>query len=303
MLHFKFDEGLDNLDIYLMKGVKVDDLLIPEGTLLGHTDKPRLTWDPGRINSDNDLYKVIINQLFGAGRVIIEYDNLPIAWLTPGLFPPSIDSLFFMKTFKDKGYLDRNFQSIIDVGTGTGVNGLYLAKNNANIKSALLIDYQDASKDVLINTKLNGLEGKIRFIQGDGLIKELPFVDLIIANPPYIPETTEMESARGSKVNPYQGVSLIKHVIDNYDKFSDRLLMQVSSVCDKELEEFNQNHTVEVINSMRVPARFTFLSKEHRAYLVESDRLRVNNPEEFIQYATDNNGEWPFQELKVLRYY
>ncbi len=296
-LYFKFDSELKNLDIYLI-GKNQEKL--------GHTDNPHLTWDPDKIEGKKD----IIKKLFGPGNTIINYDNLPIVWLSDKLFPPSIDSMFLMKTLKEKGYLEKDIKSVIDIGTGTGVNGLYLLKNNPYIEKAYLTDYQpEALNNVFVNSKINGLIDKIifglgdcfdikEFYSNDGIynLKSLPKADLIIANPPYIPETPEMKKERGDKVNPYQGTDLIKKLINGYEKYGKELILQVSSVCEKEASLNGK-----LIAEMDVPARFTFLTPEHRKFLVEKGYMSIEKPSEFILRAT-NNGEYPTQTLKIYSF-
>lgn len=303
MLEFQFDRALENLDIYLLKDSKINNQIINKGTLLGHTDKPRLTKDYKKIKSENGLFKELIKKLFGPGKVVVKYDEFPITWVSKGLFPPSIDSTFLMKTLKEH-YSNNEYNKIIDVGTGTGVIGLYLLKNNPNIKSAILTDYQNqAAIDVGLNAKINNLEDKIEFIKGNGLSVKLPRADLIISNPPYIPETPGMKKARKEKVNPYQGTDLIENLIKNYSKTGSELLLQVSSICEKEVKEFNEkyNENPEEVITINVSARFTFLQPEHREYLVNSKKISVNNTEEFIEKSTDNN-QWPMHELIILKY-
>ena len=83
--------------------------------------------------------------------------------------------------------LKEEFYSALDIGTGTGCIQIALAKNKKAVISAI-----DISNNALLvarkNAKINGVE--INFIHQDILISnDLPKVDIIVSNPPYVLES------------------------------------------------------------------------------------------------------------------
>ena len=83
--------------------------------------------------------------------------------------------------------LKEEFSSALDIGTGTGCIPIALAKNKKAVISAI-----DISNNALLvarqNAKINGVE--INFIHQDILISnDLPKVDIIVSNPPYVLES------------------------------------------------------------------------------------------------------------------
>ena len=82
--------------------------------------------------------------------------------------------------------LQENFNSAMDIGTGSGCIPIVLAKNTKAQISAIDIS-ENALKVAKQNAKINGV--KINFIQQDILVaSSLKKVDLIVSNPPYVLE-------------------------------------------------------------------------------------------------------------------
>lgn len=91
-----------------------------------------------------------------------------------------------------------NFHSVLDIGTGTGCIAITLKKELSNAELTAL----DKSSEALALAKKNAadLDATINFIETDFLsdqIFELPTYDLIVSNPPYIPETEKKNMEAG----------------------------------------------------------------------------------------------------------
>ena len=89
-------------------------------------------------------------------------------------------------------------ESVLDIGTGTGLLSLMLAQKNIEIKiDAIEID-KDAAEQAQGNAELSPWKEQINIVQGD--VKGLSFekeYDLIITNPPFY--ENEIRSASDSK--------------------------------------------------------------------------------------------------------
>jgi release factor glutamine methyltransferase len=82
-----------------------------------------------------------------------------------------------------------------DIGTGSGCLALSLAAHGLDIQAT------DVSADALAlaseNAVMNGLQAKLRFAQGSLLQPVTGMLDLIVSNPPYIPEGTALQPEVG----------------------------------------------------------------------------------------------------------
>jgi len=120
---------------------------------------------------------------------------------------------------------NNNTKNIIELGTGSGVIIVSLACEQEN-NEYYATDYsENAIKIAKINADKYGLKNKIQFIIGDWIkpFKFAPVFDLIISNPPYIPDA-DINNLQKEIVN-YEpkialeggtdGLNSIKNIIQN----------------------------------------------------------------------------------------
>jgi release factor glutamine methyltransferase len=84
---------------------------------------------------------------------------------------------------------------VVDVGTGSGAIAITLAKEESNMQ----VDATDISEEALTVARQNAenLEAKVHFVAGDmlkPLIESGKKYDILVSNPPYIPEEEYVES-------------------------------------------------------------------------------------------------------------
>lgn len=117
----------------------------------------------------------------------------PLAELIVGGFEPWLDA----------GHL----KSAVDVGTGSGCLAIVLAHYHPE----LVVDAVDVSEAALRlaadNCRLHGMEGRVRLVRSD-LLADLPEgrYDLILANPPYVPESSMATLPREFRWEPRLGL-------------------------------------------------------------------------------------------------
>lgn len=99
---------------------------------------------------------------------------------------------------------------VIDLGTGSGVIPLILAKKT-KVKELIGVEIQEEMADMAKRTvRINGLQKKIKILLGD--VKELhksyetESFSVVITNPPYIP-------VKNGKINPKEEKAIARHEI------------------------------------------------------------------------------------------
>ena len=105
------------------------------------------------------------------------------------VYEPAEDSFLFAENLP----VERS-RTIVDVGTGCGILAIAAAKNAERVVAVDLNPY--AIHCALRNAKLNGVIGKMDFIQGDllGAVTQYEKFDLILFNAPYLPVENRDES-------------------------------------------------------------------------------------------------------------
>lgn len=210
-------------------------------------------------NNRNYMVQTFKNRLIQQkfGKFIYYWLNKTNVW------PPSIDSLLFIKTIAEKkAFFDKKigFKRILDVGTGTGFLGMELSKLFPEIEE---IYYTDLSPTCLVFTLLNlqvnrpnlkshqkhivhwaiNLPPKEIFPSSAYLNK----LDLIICNPPYIP-TWGVETTADTM--PVAGLMLMRNLLTQFPSLSSNLLIGCSNISKSFLDDFFREgqHEVQLKN-------------------------------------------------------
>jgi len=112
----------------------------------------------------------------------------------PGVFRPPSDSWLLAETVRDGG-LARG-ASVLDVFTGSGVLAIAAAQAGASDVTAVDISRR-AVLTARLNARLNGV--RVRAVRGDVFEPVAGRrLDLILANPPYVPGESDVLPARGA---------------------------------------------------------------------------------------------------------
>jgi len=155
------------------------------------------------------------------------------------VYEPAEDSFLFAENLP----VERS-RTIVDVGTGCGILAIAAAKNAERVVAVDLNPY--AIHCALRNAKLNGVIGKMDFIQGDllGAVAQYEKFDLILFNAPYLPVESRDESwLSRSWSGGKSGREVIDRFIDQVPEHlnsNGRMLMMQSSLSsvDKTLQRF-----------------------------------------------------------------
>jgi release factor glutamine methyltransferase len=148
---------------------------------------------------------------------------------------------------KSAAWLEKLFQpeiSILDIGTGSGIIAVCLAKRFKNAKLKAV----DISREALVwaekNAKNHHVSHQIQFENADGIdiLKSTENFDLIVSNPPYVsdedfeilPEEVKNFEPSQALKGGHEGLEIIREII----KYSSRALNQNGAL----IFEFGGNH-------------------------------------------------------------
>ncbi len=148
--------------------------------------------------TSNPPPKLGISEIFSWHNFVVEIDGIEIFFNQIFEWPPSIDSLFFVETL-DNHFADNlcNVKNVWDVGCGTGIIGVSIAKKYQNVELLLLSDL-DRKKGLLskwnanynLRQRLTQQTIRYKFMTGEGLScnEQNRRYDLLVCAPPYLPE-------------------------------------------------------------------------------------------------------------------
>ncbi len=161
--------------------------------------------------------------------------------------------------------------AILDIGTGSGCIAVVLAR----YLSQATVHAWDVSAEALRVAKLNAEKNDVQvfFSHADILSGRYPcrFFDLIVSNPPYIPESEKAEMARNVlDFEPYQALFVANDdALIFYDKISDFALeyLNEGGLLFFEISNRRGNEVVELLRRKR------FGSVELRKDISGNDRM------------------------------
>jgi len=117
----------------------------------------------------------------------VEFYGLTFSVNKDVLIPRQETEILIETVLKD---VDKEAQlKILDIGTGSGIIAIALAKNLSNAKIFALDKSAEALAVARQNAETNGVENKITFLQNDILSSSFPIngkLDIIVSNPPYV---------------------------------------------------------------------------------------------------------------------
>jgi hypothetical protein len=296
--------------VTIEKGFKKLELKNHSGKIV-RINKPRLMWECscyGKIRKNKHncpIHKGFskvsaaknFTKDFRNGLVLIRYDNLKIFWVNKkDLWPPSIDSFNLIENLKAEGYHKKKINSVLDIGAGTGFLGIWLSKNNKSIRK---VDFSDWLLLPLFFSKanmiFNSLETKSNYLLGlntswFSYSRIRKKYDIVICNPPYLPELGFDKIGKESTVAGTQLlISIIKHGLEIGKEviisFSDIVLPEAHAAAHAAgvtLNKFGTSHTV----PFRVP--IALRQKGYMEKLVNERKLVEKKDTDFRFWHTIN---------------
>ena len=264
MAHDKDEEGNRIYTYPKDKTLHVVD--IPNPVLV--TDRYKIHQIPEYITRET------VHTLFDSPFITIDYDDVKMdfeKFKYPGVWSPSIDTLFFCRVLKDGNFKD--YSSMIEVGSGPWFIAKYMGEKNQNLENIVLNDINTHAETYFHD---HYTDPRFSFHVWDAKqYMEAQKFDIIACNPPYIPRPRSIDD------NPYEWLSLPIYLIQNIDKIltdNGKLFLNLSSLSFPIMDEFLENPDIIVkkLDSIEVPLKvFNVLNNpEWMDYLVQEKWLK-----------------------------
>jgi tRNA1(Val) A37 N6-methylase TrmN6 len=227
----------------------------------------------GELGTDNPVLRDTVFALYGSSHRTTLYDDVSLEFEQdkyPGVWGPSIDTLFFCRALRALEISERSVA--VEIGCGSGFIGKYLLEKFDALDS---VSFVDMNPMAVACAKACTQDERARFFAGDGLafLDGHP-ADLVVCNPPYIPRPKSIDD------NAYEGVHLLVQLIERaqtYLRPGGRLLLNLSSLSLNIARQAMDRVSAQGVElaSMEVPLKvFNVLNNaQWRQYLVEHHGL------------------------------
>jgi methylase of polypeptide subunit release factors len=207
----------------------------------------------------------LIAARFLSSVVSFKWRGISILWQKgPELWAPSIDVIYLLRSLEKAGVFTNNYQSVMDLGCGTGIIGCFLAVKNPNIRR---VYFSDWLMTPLVYSAINlGRNLKDRQLYAGfclGLdtswttsnLADDRF-DILVCNPPYLPILPGFEKLKLSST--VAGTDLLEHIISNAPHLAEEVYVCFSKTAQPEAllaAERSGRKLVPISEPMDVPFR------------------------------------------------
>jgi transcriptional regulator with XRE-family HTH domain len=151
--------------------------------------------------------------------VELRYRNTKILWRqSRQLWPPSIDTVLTLRNLQAVGVIQSGTESVLDLGCGTGMLGICIARQNHSVHRLGLADWLLTPllhAALNANHNLNSLPVQARLHLGlfedwvtEGLGERY---DVLVSTPPYLPVADGFSQVRAE--SPVAGTELINFIV------------------------------------------------------------------------------------------
>ena len=232
----------------------------------------------------------------GFGKIFtkIHYDDVEFLWFQhESLWPPSIDTFVMMEKLRQSTQLlSASIPVVVDIGTGTGALGIWLASKNHSVSQLYMSDWLCTPLFLArVNAEMNRKKTNLRDIQiGVALNSRMNFdiydesfktkdkADVLLCNPPYLPIWKNFREL--GQVQTTMGTELLTEIIIESLDYSKRSFVNYSALVQPEVDEAIHGKSIELIKlgepvlvPFRVPIALSNL--EYLSALIEERGLEV----------------------------
>lgn len=196
--------------------------------------------------------KVTFNDVpfFGKRFTKIHYDGNEFLWFQhKSLWPPSIDTFIMMEKLRNfSAVLEGDNKVVVDIGSGTGALGIWLASNNHSIKELYMSDWlfsplflsrinadRNRDKTQLRNIEIDlALNSRMNFAIYDEKFGGNKLADILVCNPPYLPVPDGFEELAAEQTT--MGTELLTDIIKYGGNYSKRVFVSYSHLVQPEVD-------------------------------------------------------------------
>jgi methylase of polypeptide subunit release factors len=260
---------------------------------LQFTSQPIIVRDPVVISNDHLGFNVTQTHF-------ISYDTISMVYKLVGgatFMKPSVDTILMLKALKDLFSKGQPVFRAIDVGSGSGLIGKYIAKKAPGTGpiEVTLIDIDPRAKEFAESPEAsmptqghNERPVKINYLVGDAIahLQTHKDYDLIVSNPPYIPTIAETQSHEKLPItdpNFWEGTGLITHLIEELPRFNKdvHLVLVVTSLSlkgkrvEKAINELDNAYDFRILVEREVAWKASFAGGGKTAHLLASDKEKT----------------------------
>ncbi len=241
---------------------------IPDPTLLSPT---------AEISTLPSTLRDIVLNLYSYGLRLTEFNGVVAEWdgsIDKNVWGPSIDTIVFIYALLINNVFGPDVKSIGEVGTGGGMISKAARMFCPNLESITASDIVRKALECMKRNIAPVLgDTDLQTIRGKG-IKQFGKVDLLLENPPYLPE----KEASG-EIDPYRGLGLIHETLrEGKDHLNPggKALINYSSCAAKEVDVWIEEYGWEkrVLFTIDVPLKIN----------------RVNEDPEWLEFMLEHGG-------------
>jgi NAD kinase/predicted RNA methylase len=227
----------------------------------------------------------IIFNLYRYGNYITEMNGVLIEWESAkdvNVWGPSIDTILFLFTLLKHNLFNVEIEIVGDVGTGSGMLAKAAVIYCPKLKRLEISDIEENALDCASrNIRPTFKKGMVLVSMPFPGISRFGKVDLLLANPPYLPKRKSQET------NPYEGTGLIRKIISKglahlTDNPKAAVVINYSSLAKKDFESYLEGRddlVVEELESFTVPLKINWaqIDPEWMDYLLTECGLEVRD--------------------------
>ena len=204
-----------------------------------------------------------------AGKAIINlyevkitcYDGIRVpSPLSPWVWPPSIDTFFLLATLRKNPKILEKVKTILDAGTGVGILGQGVAKFLSDRGTSAKVWLWDNQPEALFTAAAaakdnkNSLSAEIKVVGGH-MLADLPFIleqadqlDLIISNPPYLPQAQGGTGVRSNSVD----TGLLRDLLVHGPELARKVIFVCSTASQPLLDAALHERTLRGLPSLKI---------------------------------------------------
>ncbi len=277
ILFLQISQGLKTLNLVRILKTGGQALAKTDFSLKTSIPDPTLLSPTAEISTLPSTLRDIVLNLYSYGLRITEFAGVIAEWdgsIDKNVWGSSIDTIVFIYALLINDVFGPNVKSVGEVGTGGGMISKAAKMFCPNLELLIASDVEKKALECM-ERNLEAILGNttLQIIHGKGL-SQFGKVDLLLENPPYLPE-----KEISGEVDPYRGLGLIHETLrEGKDHLNPggKALINYSSCAAKEVDEWIEQYgwKKRVLFTIDVPLKIN----------------RVNEDPEWLEFMLEHGG-------------